>query len=375
MRDLKSSDLKQIMDIGYSVVECTDHNVLRTEALCKVQDTLAADSSVYMRINKNHKGQLFLGSAAHGHPESEMTKWCRRYQPHDPFVGRFLRQHQNRSGRVIASDRVVREKEYLASKFYQEFLKPMSIYHVLLIGLTSGVKPLGVLGFHRPRNAPAFSEREIAIAEMIAPHFSAASLRTGSFEKIDERERIINYLAEYTLNQNLLVLDQNLKLVFASDSSYKLLGSTNNEQSPYFGNELPLPKELLQQCSQLRRMNNAGKLRDEPVKFKFQLPNNGALMNVVLRVVNWSENNLRFMICLRSDAPAEMLYEQLEKHGLTPRQIDIAQLVGVGLTNSGIAEKLCISTRTVENHLRAIYEKAGVNNRTSLVYRLALKVQ
>lgn len=57
---------------------------------------------------------------------------------------------------------------------------------------------------------------------------------------------------------------------------------------------------------------------------------------------------------------------------LTPRQFEIAQLVASGKSNRDIAAFLCVSTRTVENHLYSMYAKLGVRSRTELailVYR------
>jgi len=375
MRDLGSSDLQTVMNIGYSVAECHDQNTLRCEAVQLIQSALSADSSVYMKINENPKGSLFQGSVAHGHPESEMTKWCNRYQPIDPFVDRFLRHYQNPCERVIPSHKVVKEREFLNSRFYQEFLAPMSIYHVLLMGLTAGDRPLGVVGFHRPRNAPAFSEREIAMAEIIAPYFASATLRTLNLEQLSEREQILNYLSARSFNQCLLVLDEALRPIFASDALADLLQPETAIRPAYLcpRENLIIPRAILQQCVHMKNPDGACKQDGAVAKIKLQLPGDAHPVGVTIRAVNWNGGALRFVISFQKEAQPEMQYELLTRHGLTARQADIAQLVSVGLTNAEIAEKLCISTRTVENHLRTIYEKAGVNNRTSLIYRLALE--
>ena len=52
---------------------------------------------------------------------------------------------------------------------------------------------------------------------------------------------------------------------------------------------------------------------------------------------------------------------------LTPRQEKVLELVGRGLTNELIAEALGIAKGTVEFHLSAIFDKAGVSNRATLI--------
>jgi predicted ATPase/DNA-binding CsgD family transcriptional regulator len=51
--------------------------------------------------------------------------------------------------------------------------------------------------------------------------------------------------------------------------------------------------------------------------------------------------------------------------GLTPREVEVLQLVASGLTNVEIAERLIVSVYTVNAHLRAIFGKIGVSARSS----------
>ena len=49
--------------------------------------------------------------------------------------------------------------------------------------------------------------------------------------------------------------------------------------------------------------------------------------------------------------------------GLTDRQVEILGLLGNGLTNPEIAERLVLSVRTVDHHVSAILQKLGVTSR------------
>ena len=52
---------------------------------------------------------------------------------------------------------------------------------------------------------------------------------------------------------------------------------------------------------------------------------------------------------------------------LSPREIEILQLIAEGYTNQKIAEKLCISVRTVDTHRKKIMIKLGIHNTAGLV--------
>ncbi len=58
---------------------------------------------------------------------------------------------------------------------------------------------------------------------------------------------------------------------------------------------------------------------------------------------------------------------------LTPRQVQIAELVAQGQTNREIAERLSISEHTVEHHLSAIFERLGVRSRAQVAHTLGLR--
>ena len=60
--------------------------------------------------------------------------------------------------------------------------------------------------------------------------------------------------------------------------------------------------------------------------------------------------------------------------GLTARELEVLQLVTLGLTDAQIAEKLVISPRTAEAHVRSLLNKLGVNSRTAAT-RFALAHQ
>lgn len=55
------------------------------------------------------------------------------------------------------------------------------------------------------------------------------------------------------------------------------------------------------------------------------------------------------------------------RHGLSQRESEILSYVVSGLSNRGIASKLVIGDETVKSHLRSIYRKLGVNDRTGAV--------
>ena len=58
--------------------------------------------------------------------------------------------------------------------------------------------------------------------------------------------------------------------------------------------------------------------------------------------------------------------------GLTPREADVLRLLATGLSNAEIAERLSLSSRTIDTHLTSIYGKLRVTSRGAAI-RFALE--
>jgi DNA-binding CsgD family transcriptional regulator len=60
----------------------------------------------------------------------------------------------------------------------------------------------------------------------------------------------------------------------------------------------------------------------------------------------------------------------LKAYGLTPREQEVTQLVLRGATTAQVAQRLSISPHTVNDHLKAIFDKTGARTRGELSAKL-----
>jgi DNA-binding NarL/FixJ family response regulator len=67
--------------------------------------------------------------------------------------------------------------------------------------------------------------------------------------------------------------------------------------------------------------------------------------------------------------PASHTNDDFFAEALTPREIQVLELLAEGLTNKSIADRLGISDQTVKFHVASIAGKLGAANRTDIVRR------
>jgi DNA-binding NarL/FixJ family response regulator len=65
--------------------------------------------------------------------------------------------------------------------------------------------------------------------------------------------------------------------------------------------------------------------------------------------------------------PEELRHISCQGFGITDREAEIIQLIALGLSNKQIADKLFLSTHTVNTHRKNIMGKLGVNNTAGVV--------
>jgi DNA-binding CsgD family transcriptional regulator len=79
------------------------------------------------------------------------------------------------------------------------------------------------------------------------------------------------------------------------------------------------------------------------------------------------------VIVIAPSEPEEVARLNLASYGLTSRKEEIVMLVARGLLTRCISASNFISEHTVYNHLRSVFEKAGVHSRRGMVKRLFLE--
>jgi DNA-binding CsgD family transcriptional regulator len=78
----------------------------------------------------------------------------------------------------------------------------------------------------------------------------------------------------------------------------------------------------------------------------------------------------RVAVIVEAAHPARITPLLMTAYGLTEREQDVTRLVLCGDSTTQIADRLCVSPHTVQQHLKRVFEKTGVRSRRELVSKV-----
>ncbi len=253
---------------------------------------------------------------------------------------------------------------------YRKFLERFGIGHVLAaaVPVRTGLGPqIMCIGFHRPERAGCFSETEIGRLKRLAPVLRPVLGNLAYREALSLTGTVLDEVADAGKGFGILVLDEDLRVRQANGRGLSQLCLQRND---HFGHTIQpevfatLRKHLLDGPPSVGRSRRA----------HVSAPNIGSNPSVSLdiEIRTFCGTDLRvYYVLIVSEAGLAMNVDAAcARLSLTGREVMVARLICAGQGNAAIARELSIARRTVENHLRSIYSKVGVNSRCQLVSRL-----
>lgn len=357
------------MDLGARMVSCRDLGMFKQDILEDFTHFLGAETSAFLTFIERDK--LDVGfNCSHGISPKMHQDYVDGYFENDPavdivFGGRPFAQNGKASD-VILLENHVDYYNFTGGSFYNSFLRPLHIHHLMLIKIM--MRPdenrSMLIGMHRPKNRESFSQAHLQKARLIIPAVAGAMYNLISRDMLEERQEIIDHLAHGMAKTGLLILSENMDILYVSDPF-----KTHIERNSL--SVASMPENIIKSCHDLKTEMSQHGGTVPSLHRECRSGDQSVSFNITLCQTESPSDRLRFII-YSTEASALPLSEGLmERYHLTHREKDIACQVTLGLTNTQIAEKLGISMRTVENHLRAIYAKTKVKNRTSLTYTLS----
>ena len=244
------------------------------------------------------------------------------------------------------------------SRRYREVLEPHGLSHELRMVFRSGGTAWGAMCLHRETRNQDFTAADVAFFTVIAPHL-AAGLRRATLLDAAGATRAVD-------SPGLLLLADDLTVLSATPAARLLLDEVSEKGHWPHGDVPPLP--VCTAVAQLRAQEREAE------------PAGGGAPSVRLRtrtghwltlhVSRMTRTADQISVIIEQAAPGEVAPCVLQAYALTTREQQVAALVLKGLSTEDIAARLCISALTVQQHLKAIFDKADVRSRRELVAQI-----
>jgi DNA-binding CsgD family transcriptional regulator len=276
---------------------------------------------------------------------------------------------------------IVPQRDLLRSEFYRSFMQPHGDRYFACLNFWDGALFQGLIGLHRTSAQHDFTDAEMALLAELHPHFNTVLRRILSLH----RERAVRLSLEKLL-VNLpiatLLFDWDLRVTMRNRSAAEMcarwvLGPERAAREK-IGHELHLPEPVMRYCEAFKADWNPGNHRlcpltsasgvyiSHPTQAGLRASVNllqldAAPLSMPMFLIRFEDTGRSDETDVREKSAAVSLLTRL-----SPREGDVARLIGQGCTNDEAAKRLGKSVLTVKRQLRSIYQKLGVAGRGRL---------
>lgn len=242
--------------------------------------------------------------------------------------------------------------ERFTSRRYRDIMRPLGLCDELRVALVAGSRCWGYLCLHRTDDSNGFTDSELALVATAAPHLGHA-LRQALLLRDAATPPHIH-------QPGVLVLADDFTLVAVTAQASEHLAQLEPARS------LPLPVCVYSAAAALRAIEN-GTARPRTTPTTHVRTRAGHWLTVhASRLRGHSGEHGITVVIEEADAPS-ILSLRLFAYGLSPREVEVATLVLRGTSTRAMSATLHISEHTVQDHLKAVFDKAGVRSRRELI--------
>lgn len=276
---------------------------------------------------------------------------------------------------------IVPDEALTQTEFYRRFMLPHDDRYFACLNFWQGGLFQGLIGLHRTVAQHDFTDAELALLTQLHPHFDTVLQRILSLH----RERAVRLSLEKLL-VNLpiatVLLDWDLKVASCNHSAVELCAVWNLGRERA-AREKPrdafcLPGPVLSFCANFKATwtpcNHQACPLTSPAGVYFSHPEQPGLrasvnllqldaapLSMPMFLIRLEDNRASSPVCAPDTAVSIGLLTRL-----SPREREVARLVGQGCSNDEVARNLRKSVLTVKRQLRSIYQKLNVDSRCRL---------
>jgi DNA-binding CsgD family transcriptional regulator len=321
-----------------------DPDALRTDILRLLRDVVPIDAAFFATVDP---ATMLFTSAVSEEPLVEAAALFLDNEYAADDVNKFVTLAVS-ADPVSSLDRAT-TGDRASSTRYASVMAPLGLGDELRAALVVGGRCWGVMCLHREDTPSGFLDQEVALVRRLVPYLADGLRRT--------------VLAQTALQAvgsdgpGVVVLDENLAIVSTTPAAERWLDEIEGPMWPPGGR---LPVAVVAAAGRVTGgVEAAGGVRTA----------GGRWINIHASPLD-GPAGAQTAVVLEPASPEQLTSLFLDAHGLTPAQTRVAALVLRGYSTRQIVNELQISSYTVQEHLRAVFDKFGIGSRRELVAAL-----
>lgn len=241
-----------------------------------------------------------------------------------------------------------------SSTRYREIMRPLGLGDELRAALVIGADCWGYLCLHREDDVLGFTDYEAALIARLGPHIAHALRQALLLHR--------PLTAGDAPRPGVVLLDDGLDAVSSTPEAEHLLSLIADDSST----RLPLPVVVYAVARALAEVEQGVAPAGVVPSARVQAAG-GRWLDVHASRLHGPPGEGRIAVVVEGAEPHAALRVLLSAYGLSARERDVARLVLRGWSTTAISDGLHISTHTVQDHLKAVFDKVGVRSRRDLV--------
>ncbi len=228
---------------------------------------------------------------------------------------------------------------------YRKIYSHMGADDELRVAFVAGESCLAIGAFLRPNGAGVFTAEELADVRQLVP------------TAITVLRRALGRMSDAASSEApvMVILDAEDRITATTPGAQRVLDALRGE--PDLDGDLPT---LVRAAATKARWSRASTNITTRI-----LDGSGRWLSLHVAPIEGEVGAVALLV--ETAPPKDIARLLLDSYGLTPRETEIVLLLARGRSLKEIASELMLSVHTVRDHVKMIYEKAGVNSRGELV--------
>jgi DNA-binding CsgD family transcriptional regulator len=240
-----------------------------------------------------------------------------------------------------------------ASPRYRDIMRPLGLGDELRAALVVDRQCWGYLCLHREDGQLGFTGAEAATIARLGPHLAAGI-----------RQAVLLHppAIGHTQAPGVVLLTDELTLIAVTAQAESLLSLVEDRPRQ----DMPLPVAVYTVAAALATFEQ--ETLNEAAQPTVRIPTvDGPWLSLHASRLEAEAGQGSIAVVVELAAAHATAPVLLVAHGLTAREVEVARLVLRGRSTKAIADSLHISGYTVQDHLKAVFDKTGVRSRRDLV--------